>query len=900
LVVVLFVSDVSQTLDISYNAWRPLSLAIPAKMQILRAMGAGVVALRRPERPEPKLQLQKLYIADAPFGIVSDTGDLQLVQWTALLNAAAQLSVLQCINCSLSMDLTSFLPLISQSGPRPLFQELQLSNNGFTGTVPSTLFASNRNDFSLRRSTQIVDLSNNPSLGGQMPMATSGFDALTTINLSNTSISGGLPTTWGLFHALQQVGLQNTSLRCPFTRDADGQIVCGLPEWINVAGYSYEVLAIGSDNVVVPGLHCPIFSIAQQERSSLDLDDAYHQRTPCKCAAPYFGVAGACQPCPTACRCDGAVIKQCYPIVQPGTYRSDAFGNIDELVSLPVIGTSFLPCSRLPSGVSLCNPQGLPWPLFFQEAGVLELSDLSTWCAEGHTARLCSKCSDGYFSSGLLCKRCLSVPLHVFILLANIAMLLAVVIYLYRQQPHAESELRLGLAEYLSVSHAPGQQRSNDSELYHVSSALPSLEAAALELSPAASAVPPADGVAAAAASSTTSSPLKLLLFHSQQASLMLFSASTLPASLRGMLFASGAASNSLSLSSLVALECLSSWTLATRCWLAVAAPLLLAALAACTHLLARCCFPPQRRAWTTRVYGVCISCLYFVLFPSAQVALTALACTDRSEAATALGAEVYLNLQPWTACDARWRREVLPPALLAALFWLLAFPLASTLALRRVHRAVVDVRTSSALMGGGSAPAATASASAASLHAWSLGSSLLAAYREECWYWEQVLLLRRLLLVITLAVLPARSLYVPLLLLTVIQLAALLQHRFKPYRSPPLNAAELASLYLLLLIYSTALLSEAGADSGSDASALPLPWVATLFLLNGAFLLALLVGLVAVIRHRAEGLWAKARAAVPTCWGKPAALASVGEEAKQSDSENSRNNLQELHEPLL
>jgi hypothetical protein len=242
-------------LDISYNAWRPLSLAIPAKMQIMRAMGAGVVGLRR---SGPKLQLQKLYIADAPFNFVSDTGDLQLVQWTVLLDAAAQLSVLQCINCSLSMDLTSFLPLISQSGPRPLFQELQLSNNGFTGTVPSTLFASNRNDFSLPRSTQIVDLSNNPSLGGQMPMATSGFNALTTINLSNTSISGVLPTTWGQFHALQQLVLQGTSLTCPLTLADDGDLHCELPAWIKVTPRPQDAFTPPTSiEPVSKDYHCP-------------------------------------------------------------------------------------------------------------------------------------------------------------------------------------------------------------------------------------------------------------------------------------------------------------------------------------------------------------------------------------------------------------------------------------------------------------------------------------------------------------------------------------------------------------------------------------------------------------------------------------------------------------------
>ncbi len=47
------------TLDISYNAWKPMLLRIPPSVQILRAIHCGVTGF---DRLPSKLQLQKLYL----------------------------------------------------------------------------------------------------------------------------------------------------------------------------------------------------------------------------------------------------------------------------------------------------------------------------------------------------------------------------------------------------------------------------------------------------------------------------------------------------------------------------------------------------------------------------------------------------------------------------------------------------------------------------------------------------------------------------------------------------------------------------------------------------------------------------------------------------------------------
>jgi hypothetical protein len=205
--------------------------------------------------------------------------------------------------------------------------------------------------------------------------------------------------------------------------------------------------------------------------------------------------------------------------------------------------------------------------------------------------------------------------------------------------------------------------------------------------------------------------------------------------------FSSGG--NGFSLSSLTALECLVDWTLSHRCWAAVAAPAMVGFVAALTWARARYYmrkshalnpFNPSSTSMaalriatelsTSRIYSVCVSLLYLLVFPCAQTALTALGCTDRREAGSdSPNPQVYLNLWPSQPCDHTWRRDILPPALLAAFFWCCAFPVASTVLLYRMH-----ARLSQAGPG--------RSDSSTHLHTWSLVSELLKPYMPRLWYW--------------------------------------------------------------------------------------------------------------------------------------------------------------------
>jgi hypothetical protein len=340
-------------------------------------------------------------------------------------------------------------------------------------------------------------------------------------------------------------------------------------------------------------------------------------------------------------------------------------------------------------------------------------------------------------------------------------------------------------------------------------------------------------------------------------------------------------------------MECLNkAWSLEHRCWLAIVAPALIAFVALVVYVADRYQLrrdgngnsreepllqseeddvgPPvnsaatEWRSFVARCYGVCVSLLYLLVFPCAQTALSAVTCTDLRELSPSSSdgeSRIYLNLYPWQQCDSEWRHSILLPALLGVIFWFALFPLASTVLLRHL-RARLDASApppaaSSRSDSSSSSTAAAAAAAAASL--WPLCSDLLEPYSPRYWYWEQVLLARRLALVAAVTIIPSSSLYLPLALFSLVQLAALLQHWSHPFSHATLNVGELASLYLLLLTYISALILQTGVSGGGFQQTAN-GWALLLFALNFLFVVALLAGLFGFVRVRGAVLLERAR----------------------------------------
>jgi hypothetical protein len=76
----------------------------------------------------------------------------------------------------------------------------------------------------------------------------------------------------------------------------------------------------------------------------------------------------------------------------------------------------------------------------------------------------------------------------------------------------------------------------------------------------------------------------------------------------------------------------------------------------------------PASSDWRARAAAMAVALLNLLFLPTAQLAFTALACTDSREPLR------HLNLLPWVACDGSWRTQLLPPALLVSLFALVPF----------------------------------------------------------------------------------------------------------------------------------------------------------------------------------------------------------------------------------
>jgi hypothetical protein len=443
----------------------------------------------------------------------------------------------------------------------------------------------------------------------------------------------------------------------------------------------------------------------------------------------------------------------------------------------------------------------------------------------------------------------------VLILLSNLAILVGLVVYLYRAQ-HGPEEAQSSLAEYLGISSRPPRSSSSSSVAgtYAMTPLAKDDSSTSVQGSMNEAADPEAKE------SSVGFSPLSMLVFHSQQLSLLLLTSASLPTALAGLLAVFSSGSQGFSLSSLTAMECLTEWKLKQRCWAAVAAPLVIGFAAFLTYM--RSCWRRHRHASdsfgtpaedlsvasraaisaTSRMYSVYTFSLYLLVFPCAQTTLTALGCTDWREVGDGVDAgqesRVYLNLAPWQECDQQWREEILPPALLGAFLWCLLFPVISTLWLRHAHMQLSSENAESGFSSRG-------------LHAWTVSSELLKPYKLRLWFWEQVLLLRRLLLVATVTLVQQHSVYLPLLLLAIVQLSALLQHYSRPYRSSWLNLGELWSLYMLLVTYSSAVVESSAGSSRSSVTGGDEVWQIILFLANLLFLLVLLLSLFAVVRNK-------------------------------------------------
>lgn len=845
------------------------------------------------------LPLRSIDISGNPFDSITSSNMIDF-----LLHAQS-LSFLKCNDCNLDGDVSTFSLMNSSQSRLPgsltsTLYEVHLANNRLSGRLPPDLFTVQLSaQGAMPLSLRVLDLSGNTELTGPLPAASTSFTKLQEVYFKDTAVTGSLPASWSAFVSLTRLEVENTSLVCDTTTDDGVAVTCSLPTWLSAS------TSVSSSSTLTVGASCPALIIQGDSSSTVTIDESYYQQSLCSCDDEYFGTGSVCRACSTGCTCAGAVVTSCFPIVVPAL---SSYEETFTSVSIPLM----LTCPLTSTGITLCNYDGAEWN-FDQTNLPLSALDLTSFCYEGHTDRVCSKCARGYYPSGRWCLSCGSVSLHTIIVIINVGALLVLCAFTYSRLPtvaRSVQAMRLYLDEELAAASIepspvdgdespsgcatpskidphdvdidePDHDRlalSRSAEFSNVSHSSMSLPFSSSQAG--GPAVQPTADADVTQASSVTSSAatLRLLVFHCQSLSLLLQTETSQPAILTSFFSFVSSSSTGFSLSSLIALECLSSaWDIAHKCWMGLLGPSIILSVAAIVYVYQRR-RQSQRLAhgWSTmtssagrsmpviggqplppdafsvesrlhvgidstsedpdvntdsrvpRIYGTCLSLIYFLAFPCAQTAVSAVGCTDtRQYGVDGTPSVLYLNSSPWIACDKNWEVNILPQAIIGIVLWFVAFPIGTTLLYRYLHHRVRMVND----------------------HAvWPLCADLFTPYRHRYWYYEQVLLLRRLALVTCVALIPSDSLYLPISLFALIQISAFIHHHTQAYAAVWLNRGELASLYLLLLNYITALVmhqTSTGSVNGHTLDA----WTIMLFLLNLIFILALVAGLFVSVR---------------------------------------------------
>eukprot|EP00002_Diphylleia_rotans_P022909 TRINITY_DN449_c0_g2_i2.p1 TRINITY_DN449_c0_g2~~TRINITY_DN449_c0_g2_i2.p1 ORF type:complete len:1361 (+),score=255.84 TRINITY_DN449_c0_g2_i2:49-4131(+) len=181
------------------------------------------------------------------------------------------------------------------------------------------------------------------------------------------------------------------------------------------------------------------------------------------------------------------------------------------------------------------------------------------------------------------------------------------------------------------------------------------------------------------------------------------------------------------------------------------------------------------------KIVYVLLSVLYFFFYGISRDVFDALGCTVWDE-----GSETwYLNAAPWISCDpsVAEHKQMLAVAIPTILLYVFGLPCATYIALRMRKASNTS-------------------------HEKRIGFLYL-SYTEERYYWELVVISRRLAFSFVTSVIPyTQPSILYFALVVVIQMSIWLQHKFQPYREKTHNRMELASLYVIFASFFLSLLA--------------------------------------------------------------------------------------------
>jgi hypothetical protein len=218
----------------------------------------------------------------------------------------------------------------------------------------------------------------------------------------------------------------------------------------------------------------------------------------------------------------------------------------------------------------------------------------------------------------------------------------------------------------------------------------------------------------------------------------------------------------------------------------------------------------------------------------------------------------VFLNAFPFQACDSEEWADSIAVAGGVCLAWVVLFPLLRCwgvlAAMKKSGDHRLSVRSSSALQSNlDRRPVARDLYSHLDTM---LERQLWSKYRKDMWFWEIVVLLRRLAFALVVSFVPRYSTYLPLAFFSVILVSVMLQQSQKPYAVAFDNTAETVSLGLLLASYFAGLVAQLSSSATGEEEVSS--WLGALFLCHGVFVAVLAGKVVAVNRRSWQRFWGK------------------------------------------
>eukprot|EP00698_Gefionella_okellyi_P013424 TRINITY_DN3674_c0_g1_i2.p1 TRINITY_DN3674_c0_g1~~TRINITY_DN3674_c0_g1_i2.p1 ORF type:complete len:781 (-),score=167.37 TRINITY_DN3674_c0_g1_i2:47-2389(-) len=223
---------------------------------------------------------------------------------------------------------------------------------------------------------------------------------------------------------------------------------------------------------------------------------------------------------------------------------------------------------------------------------------------------------------------------------------------------------------------------------------------------------------------------------------------------------------------------------------------------------------------WTERCVGLSISVLMLIYFNLAVKLLSIPGCT-----VLGYDGSTYVNAYPWIECNASVYpySDLIGIGITSFILYVIGIPVLVSVLLRRnrdnLSSAIVQRKY----------------------------AYLYSCYRDDVYYWELVSLLQRLALALVLAVVPFTASPVAVVVITFLLLFQLcLQHAVQPFRSVLENRVMLAVLYVLLLSFISAMVSNTTPQSVAYGGAPS--WISVLLIVVNALLGIFIVLLIALV----------------------------------------------------